>query len=71
MKYKKKLKMAMTKPPSYDAWRISFQSPEQAAQSAYLEMMQLREIVAQLQTPIDPVESGLVPALAADKKGFD
>lgn len=33
---------------SYESWRIQFQSSEQAARSAYMEMMRIMEELAKL-----------------------
>ena len=35
---------------TYEAWRVSYQSSEQAARAAYDEMMRLRKLIDQLNT---------------------
>jgi len=35
---------------SYEAWRISYQSSEQAARAAYAEMMRLQKLIEQIKT---------------------
>lgn len=55
---------------SYEAWRISFQSSEQAARAAWTESQRLREGIADLDNLL--VQAGVIDAQALDDAdGFD